>query len=173
MHTGIARSKLRALLAVSAVAGFAGLAAADTVIGLRDANELVWFDAATPGNVVTVDVTGLEPGESLVGIDVRPADKKLYGITDQGRIYRIGPATGTAVLVSTSSVALDGTLFGVDFNPVVDRMRVVSDQNQNLRIDVTTGAATADTATSRNVLFMFTIGSPRSVGCGRRPRDVR
>src|SRR5262245_42495179 len=65
-----ARSVLRAFLAVSAVAGFAGLAAADTVIGLRDGNEIVWFDAATPGNVVAVDVTGLEPGESLVGIDV-------------------------------------------------------------------------------------------------------
>src|SRR5262245_48033802 len=141
-----ARGALRALLAVSAVAGFAGLAAADTVIGLRDGNEIVWFDATTPGNVAVVDVTGLEPGETLVGIDVRPKDRRLYGITDQGRIYRIGPTTGTTTLVSTSSIALDGTWFGVDFNPVVDRMRVVSDTDQNLRIDVTTGAASADAA---------------------------
>ena len=145
MSISHARGLLRALLAVSAVAGFAGLAAADTVVALRDANQLVFFDAATPGNATAVDVTGLAPGESLVGIDVRPKDRRLYGITDQGRIYLIGPTTGETVLVSTSSVALQGTLFGVDFNPVVDRMRVVSDQNQNLRIDVTTGAATADT----------------------------
>ena len=139
------RSGLRALLAASAVAGFAGLASAETIYALHDGNEIVRFDSATPSTVnATTAVTGLTAGETLVGIDFRPANGSLYGITDQGRIYTIAPATGAATLVATSSVALAGATFGVDFNPVADRMRVVSDTDQNLRIDVTTGTALTD-----------------------------
>src|SRR5262245_1296783 len=144
MRTSQARGTLRALVAVSAAAGLADLAAAETIYGLRDGNEIVTFDSATPATVAATAVTGLMPGETLVGIDFRPANGALYGITDQSRIYTIVPATGAATLASTSSVALTGTVFGVDFNPVADRMRVVSDTDQNLRIDVTTGTAIAD-----------------------------
>lgn len=133
----------RALVAAAVVAAVPAIAYAETIVALRGANEVVAFDSAAPAVVLATTVTGLVPGETLVGIDYRPANGTLYGITDQGRIYTIAP-TGAATLVSTSSAALTGTSFGVDFNPVADRLRVVSDADQNLRIDVTTGTAITD-----------------------------
>jgi hypothetical protein len=141
----------RALVAAVFVAGASALAHAETILALRDGNQLVRFDSATPATVTTTAVTGLTGGETLVGIDFRPATGALYGITDQGRIYTIHPTTGAATLASTSSAALTGTAFGADFNPVADRLRVVSDGNQNLRIDVTTGTAITDTAVAYGV----------------------
>jgi hypothetical protein len=136
----------RALIAAVVVAAASSLANAEAIIALRAGNEIVRFDSATPATVTSTAVTGLTGGETLVGIDFRPATGALYGITDQGRIYTINTATGAGTLAATSSAALAGTAFGVDFNPVADRLRVVSDANQNLRIDVTTGAANTDSS---------------------------
>ena len=121
------RRVFRAAVAVSIVAVLPALARAETIYAARDGNEIARFDSATPGTVVVTAVTGLTGGESLVGIDFRPANGALYGITDQGRIYTIAPATGAATLASTSSTLPNGASFGVDFNPVADRLRVVSD----------------------------------------------
>ena len=140
------RRVFRVAVALSVVAALSALARAETIYAARDGNEIARFDSATPGTVVVTPVTGLSAGESLVGIDFRPANGALYGITDQGRIYTIAPTSGAATLVSTSSTLPNGASFGVDFNPVVDRLRVVSDTNQNLRINVDTGAAIVDTS---------------------------
>src|SRR3954454_8397352 len=52
-----------------------------TIAGLTEANTLVLFDATTPGTVLGEQpLTGLQPGEALVGIDVRPATGELYGL---------------------------------------------------------------------------------------------
>ena len=99
-----------------------------------------------PAAKVTGEV--LLDGEDVLGIDVRPANGKLYGLTSTGRILVIDPASGGTQLVSTSTAVPSGSAFGVDFNPVVDRLRVVSSTGQNLRINVDTGAATVDTALS-------------------------
>jgi hypothetical protein len=145
MPSRFTRRYMRLALVVSASVGLASQALAETIVALRDGNELVTFDSATPATTAATAVTGLMPGETLVGIDFRPANGALYGITDQGRIYTIA-VSGAATLASTSSVVPAGTAFGVDFNPVADRMRVVSDTDQNLRIDVTTGTAITDTS---------------------------
>ena len=97
-------------------------------------------DGADPQD--DVRITGLRPGEKLVGIDFRPRDGRLYGVgsKDSGAVlYRIDPQTGVATpvapLVSTSGapVVLSGERFGVDFNPAADALRIVSDTGQNLR----------------------------------------
>lgn len=103
-----------------------------------------------------VALSGLQAGETLVGIDFRPADGQLYGVGTTGRIYTVNPGTGAASLRSTIAAdaadtsapftALAGTDFAVDFNPAADRLRVVSDSGQNLRINVDSGAATTDGA---------------------------
>ena len=89
-----------------------------------------------------VQITGLRPGEKLVGIDFRPRDGGLYGVgsKDSGAIlYRIDAETGTAaavaplVTVAGAPVVLVGEQFGVDFNPTADALRIVSDTGQNLR----------------------------------------
>ena len=136
----------RALVVAAVVAALPALASAETIFALHDGNELVRFDSAAPATTTATAVTGLVAGETLVGIDFRPADRKMYGLTDQGRLYAIATTTGAATLVHTSSVALAGTSFGVDFAPQNDRLRVLSDAEQSFKIDMATGVATADAA---------------------------
>jgi hypothetical protein len=102
---------------------------------------LISFNAATPGRLLSsVDLTGLQPGESLVGIDFRPVTGRLYGIGTTSRLYTIDTGTGVATAVGGPfTPALNGINFGVDFDPRVDSLRVVSDAEQNLRIDPDTG----------------------------------
>ncbi|OBV37955.1 DUF4394 domain-containing protein [Janthinobacterium psychrotolerans] len=130
------------------------LTAGDAFV-LTASNKLISFDRALPGTVrTTAAVTGLQSGENLLGIDFRPADGQLYGVSSAGRIYVLNGATGAASLKATLAAdaadatapftALAGTSFGVDFNPVADRLRIVSNTGQSLRINVDTGATTTD-----------------------------
>jgi hypothetical protein len=124
---------------------------------LTSAGRLVSFDRASPMMASAFNVTGLQSGETLVGIDIRPGGTtagEIYGLSNMGRLYTINKSTGAATLKSTLSAdptdttnpftALSGTNFGIDFNPVVDRLRVVSDTGQNLRINVDSGAVITD-----------------------------
>jgi Tol biopolymer transport system component len=140
-------------------------ASAATIFGVTAANTLVRFNSATPGTIdATAAITGLQTGETILGIDVRPATRQIYALGSTGRIYTINPFTGAAALASTASGAtLSGTSFGVDFNPVPDRLRVVSDADQNLRFNVDTGAATVDTA------LAYATGDPNA---GQNPNVV-
>jgi len=127
--------------------GVAAKIQAEPLVAYTTSNRLLTFDSSTPGTIATnVAITGLATGESLRGIDYRPADRLLYGLSDQNRIYTLNPLTGTASLVSILSVSLSfpSGNFGVDFNPTVDRLRVVGSDDQNLRINVDTGATTVD-----------------------------
>ncbi len=119
-------------------------------------NRLVYFKRSTGEIKSSADISGLAAGETLVGIDFRPADAALYALSTSGKIYTVDTASGAATLKSTLAAdtadtsapfaALDGEVFGVNFNPVADRLRVVSNNGQNLRINVDTGAATTDGA---------------------------
>ena len=116
-----------------------------TVYALTTTNKILRFRTYAPGTIQSsVTVTGLEPGERLVGIDVRPATGELWAVGDADRLYTINPASGAATERSVLSTPLDGRHFGVDFNPTVDRLRIVSDAEQNLRVNVDTGAVTED-----------------------------
>jgi len=125
------------------------------VVALTVSNRLISFDRAAPATIRTnVLVTGLQSGENLVGIDMRPADGMLYGVGSTGRLYTLDPVTGAATNKSRLAAdaadttdaftALAGTNFGVDFNPMADRLRIVSNTGQSLRINVDTGATTTD-----------------------------
>jgi hypothetical protein len=108
---------------------------------------VISFNRATPATLASsLPLTGLQFGETLVGIDVRPADGLIYAVATTGRIFSLDAATGALTPRATLSTALAGTQFGVDFNPVADRLRVVSDTGQNLRIDVATGTTVVDGA---------------------------
>lgn len=113
------------------------------VFALTTANRLLTFNESRPDRILAdVAVTGLAAGEQLLGIDVRPANGRLYAVSSASRIYTIDPSTGAA---SQSGAALDPALdysdaVGIDFNPVVDRLRIVTDNGQNLRVNVDTGA---------------------------------
>jgi hypothetical protein len=120
------------------------------VYALTPANQLLGFKASDADRIRSqVSVTGLQSGETLVGIDFRPASGRLYGVGSTSRVYVIDPITGTAVALGTApfTPALDGTEFGVDFNPQVDRLRVVSNTGQNLRLNPDTGAVVSNDKT--------------------------
>ena len=125
------------------------------VFAVTTSNKLLSFNRDSAGTLRTsASITGLSAGEQLLGIDFRPADGVLYGVSSTGRLYSIDTASAVATLKSTLAAdpadtsapftALAGAQFGVAFNPVADRLRVVSDSGQNLRINVDTGAVTTD-----------------------------
>src|SRR6266511_284372 len=113
-----------------------------TMFALTDKNTLLNFNPGQPGMINSVRfITGLSSGENLVGIDFRPANGQLYGLSTANRIYTINPSTGAATAVGTAAIAtaLNGQSFGIDFNPTVDRIRVVSNAGQNFRINPNNG----------------------------------
>jgi hypothetical protein len=128
-----------------ALVALASPASAFTVFGLTTRDQLVVFDSSNPEMLQSARfIQGLAQNESLIGIDVRPADGMLYGVGTFGNIYRINTSNAQATYLSTLNVQLNGVEFGVDFNPVPDRLRIVSDLGQNLRINVDTGATIVD-----------------------------
>src|SRR5688572_5325407 len=129
---------------------------AESIYALTSANQLLVADAVVPQKVVSfVNITGLAMGESVLGIDVRPATGQLYALSDAPALYTINPATGLATLATTLTAdptdmsspftGLVGTNFAIDFNPVADRLRVVSNTEQNLRINPANGFVFTDT----------------------------
>ncbi len=122
--------------------GLTVLARGVPMVALRG-NELIRFHSATPGTILgTATISGLAFGEQLVGIDVRPADGQLYGVSTASRLYLLNAITGAATPIGPAfSTPLSGTRFGVDFNPTVDRLRIVSDAEQNFRVNPNTGVA--------------------------------
>jgi hypothetical protein len=95
---------------------------------------LVSFSVDNPKTAKRIGwVRGLSGDTSLVGIDYRVQNSKLYGVGDKGGIYLISDRTARATKVGQLSVALSGTFFGVDFNPAANALRVISDTGQNLR----------------------------------------
>jgi hypothetical protein len=140
------RQTLAALAVATAVlAAPAAASAADAIYGVTDQNRLLRFNSDGPGQSTgSVPISGLASGESVVGIDVRPANDQLYGVTSASRAVQINPITGaTRPAYGPFSPTLSGQSFGVDFNPSSDNLRIVSDAEQNLRV-VTPAATVAD-----------------------------
>lgn len=114
--------------------------------GITSANQLLQYNAKSPGTIdATVAISGLQSGETLLGIDFRPATGQLYGVGSTSRIYMINHLTGKATAVGTGpfSPAINGTIVAFDFNPTVDRIRLVTSAGQNLRLNPETGTVAA------------------------------
>jgi hypothetical protein len=125
-----------------ATAAAAPPAAATTVALLTGRSTIVLFNLET--RRVIRRVTAASRGR-LLGIDVRPANGRLYGLVRNGRVVTIDPTNGLVTEVSRLNVALSSAAqFSVDFNPVPDRFRVIGVDGSNLRVDVDTGATLVD-----------------------------
>jgi len=133
-------------LAASLVA-MAGTANAERIYATTGVGFLVSFDSATPALTLSgAAISGLDQNESIIGLDFRPSDGRLYGHGSFNNLYTLDTATGAATLVGPiSGATLTGSAFGFDFNPVVDLARVVSDTGLNARVNPTTLIATVDT----------------------------
>jgi Domain of unknown function (DUF4394) len=156
-YTGVLIMQLKKSTAIGALAlaavsllNLAGPATATTpssmpiqLVGLTNNNQLVTFRTDRSRKFRSTRVKGVDG--KLVGIDVRPANGLLYGLTNTDKIYTIDPMTGATKLISTLSTPFNGNIrTGIDFNPVPDRLRLVNAKGQNFRVNVDTGMVTVD-----------------------------
>ena len=124
------------------------------VVAIDGVGNFLRFNASTPEIVDSTLLSGIPVGEGILGIDFRPANNVLYGITNALRVVTIDPATARVTPGATLRTdptdmtdpfeGFEGGFFDVDFNPVTDRLRLVSTTGQNLRIDVDTGLVISD-----------------------------
>ncbi|HEY6399806.1 MAG TPA: DUF4394 domain-containing protein [Blastocatellia bacterium] len=71
---------------------------------------------------------------NLIGLDFRPADRKLYALSDADIVYTINLDNnlGAATQVSTVSPGFDGGFQSLmDFNPVANALRLIGSNDQN------------------------------------------
>lgn len=117
------------------------------VYGTTSSNQLIRFETGSPNDITIVGtITGLQSGETILGIDFRPRTGQLYALSSGSRIYTINKTTAAATFIGALRTPLSGTSFGFDFNPtLIDRIRIVSDADQNLSVDPNTAATVVDT----------------------------
>jgi len=124
-----------------------GIAGPDLAFyALTNNNVLLSLNAKNVSSITKQStITGLQTGETLLGIDFRPATGTLYGIGSTSRMYVINVSTGAAQAIGTAafSPAISGTAIGMDFNPTVDRLRLITSSGQNLRLNPETGTVAA------------------------------
>lgn len=131
-----------ATLALSFAAVSTASAFAAPAVALSGADTLFMFDSETTEVSGSVKVTGVD---GLAGIDVRPADKMLYGVSLAGEIVTIDPSTGAATVTHMLSEMLpsfEGAI--VDFNPMADRLRLMATDGTNFRVNPDDGSVTRD-----------------------------
>jgi hypothetical protein len=150
------RSRIAAVSLAGALVAGAGLAQqarAEIIAGTTFQNFLVTWDSSNPNAILSgVALQGLQPNETLVGLDVRPTGTAsnptgtMYGVGSFGHLYTINQTTGQATMVNSTTFtpALNGSQFGVDWNPNSDQLRIVSNAKQNLSVSPT-GVVTAQT----------------------------
>lgn len=138
-------SSLRTALAAAAFLACA-TSQAVTLIGLNSQNQISRFDTANVGAALNISITGLAAGDRLVGIDTRPKDGKVYGVSLSNQLYTVDEMTGAATLVAAlSAPVIQANLgYGIDFNPVADfgtgaSLRLVSSAGSNFAINAATG----------------------------------
>src|SRR5436190_16008018 len=149
-QTGLEKRRIimRAFFVLVAAVGMACLYPANAqaiLLYASSGNDLARFDSGATGVVSSVPVTGLQAGETIIGLDSRPATGEVYALGSTGRLYTVNPLTGTATLAG-GPVALNGTQFGADFNPVTDVLRVMGNTGQNVRLNPNGSLNATDTA---------------------------
>ncbi len=131
-----------ALAASISVIATATSALAAPVLGLSGDKTLVMFDTEKPAVSKTMEVTGVD---KLVGIDYRPGNKTVVGVTPDHRIVSINLETGAAsdIAKMDKMLTITDAPVVVDFNPMADRLRFMSGTT-NHRVHPDTGAVTVD-----------------------------
>jgi hypothetical protein len=138
----------RHALAGAALMLTAATASAATLVGLTTANQVALIDTANVAGATVTAITGLAANDRFIGIDLRPSNNLIYGITLSSGIYTLNPTTGAASFVATLSGATvsPSLAYGIDFNPVADfsgaaSLRFISSAGANLAVNVATGVA--------------------------------
>jgi hypothetical protein len=127
----------------------------------------------TPGSTVYQllgRVAGIG-GNDLIGIDFRPADKRLYALSDGGQLFTINfnVAPPTATLVSSLNTPRFPSGFQslMDFNPVVDAIRLIGGDTLNYAVVKNAGGILATTAVQTAMTY-----AAGDVNVGKTPKVI-
>ncbi len=140
---------------VATVGLFALPAMAQTLFVLTTDGKLATTTVTNPSLLSTpLAITGVNAGDTLVAIDVRPQNQNLYALgvnatADTAQLYLLSTVTGFAAPIGSaggyvnaggSTVDFPATGWDIDFNPAVDRLRVVTSSGLSFRMNPNTGA---------------------------------
>lgn len=144
---------------------------AQVVFGLSG-TDLTSVNLANPqGSQTRTAITGVSAGQTLVGLDFRPATGELFALGyDAGtaganaRLYVLNQSTAVATPIGAGPVRLElggaSERIAFDFNPTVDRIRVAGTNDANYRLNPNNGAIvdgdpnTAGTQPDGNLSFV-------------------
>lgn len=115
----------------------------DTIFAITQSNSLIRFNAGRPQQIDSSQtISGLAPGERLLGIDFRPANGRLYAAGSSSRIYVLDAGTGAATAVGTGNFTglIHSEELGFDINPVSDRIHITDSTGSNFRLHPETGS---------------------------------
>lgn len=132
---------------------FAANAYAADLVAINSSNQISVFNADNAADAVFKSITGDALGESFIGIDLRPSNNLVYGITRSNKIYTLDANTGSSTFVANlgSAIIAGNKSYGFDFNPVADingasSLRLVSSAGDNYAINANTGTITVATS---------------------------
>lgn len=141
------------MLAVALMSACAANAHAANLVAINSSNQIGVFDASNIGDAIFTTISGDASGESFIGIDLRPSNNMVYGITRSNKIFTIDAYSGNSTFVAALANPVVGASksYGFDFNPVADiggasSLRLVSSTGDNYAVNVNTGAVTLATS---------------------------
>jgi hypothetical protein len=137
-------------LTLTPLAIAASARADDRIYALTADAKLIWFYASAPSAVTEVGpISGLSSGQALRGIDFRPADGRLYAVSNGTNSTIRGNTRLWTVNLDTAEVSPVGDVFNfagntstrlsVDFDPVRDELRLVTGTRLNRTLSPFTG----------------------------------
>lgn len=139
-RTAVASALL--LLATGCASTGSGESSPERVIAVTASGQILEFVAGRPERILARrPLIGIQNGESIVGMDFRPSDGRLYAVGNSGQLYIVNLSTGIVEGVGRGGFrTLASGDLGIDFNPTVDRIRMVNGRGGNLRLHPDTGA---------------------------------
>ena len=152
----------RTAVAGAALAVMAFGAQAVSLVAINSQTELTVIDTNNVGAATNIAITGLAAGEGLVGIDTRPSNGMIYGVSTANKIYTLNQVTGAAsFVVNLDTAVINPNLgYGIDFNPLADfnaqsnsaiaSLRLISSAGSNFGVNVATGAVGNQTSNIGN-----------------------
>lgn len=172
MHIGTLRKAMLGALALTAVAQ----AHADTLYAFNS-NQIAVIDTLNLGAVSYINISGLAAGDRLLGVDLRPTDGLVYGLTNTNKLYTFDVATGAGTLkANLTGASLTGQAIGVDFNPSADfagnaSLRVVTAAGNNYAVNANTGLV-GNTASNIGVGYTAVAYTNSAPGVNPGPGDT-
>jgi len=147
------------------------------IYALNTNNVLMLMSA---GTTTFTPLVRLDDGNSnFIGIDFRPADKRLYALTDTGILYTVGlGATNLGVLTKVSALTPRfnaGYQSLMDFNPVIDAIRFIGSDNSNYAVVKDANGILNTTAVQTALTYPapdVNAGQDPNVACGTYTNNV-